>query len=101
MIRMLLASMLAALFAVSSAAADTQDVYTISDLEVDEVAPTLIQAREQCNRTASRQSSKFLGIESIAPPPHEMDEMIRWSTLSVERLITHPQLQRQPRPRSP
>lgn len=47
MIRMLLASMLAALFAIFSAAADTQDVYTIPDLEVDEVAPTLIQAREK------------------------------------------------------
>ena len=36
MIRMLLASTLAAMFAVFSAAADTQDVYTIPNLEVDE-----------------------------------------------------------------
>lgn len=53
MIRMLLASTLAAMFAVFCAAADTQDVYTIPDLEVDEVAPTLIQAREQA-MTAAR-----------------------------------------------
>ncbi|KCZ83635.1 hypothetical protein HAD_13574 [Hyphomonas adhaerens MHS-3] len=52
MIRMLLASMLAALFAISSAAADTQDVYTIPNLEVDETAPTLIQAREQAMASA-------------------------------------------------
>ncbi|WP_321489746.1 hypothetical protein [uncultured Hyphomonas sp.] len=52
MIRMLLASTLAAMFAVFCAAADTQDVYTIPDLEVDEVAPTLIQAREQAMAAA-------------------------------------------------
>ena len=60
MIRMLLAPMLAALFAVSSAAADTQDVYTISDLEVDEVAPTLIQAREQAMAAARLQGARRL-----------------------------------------
>jgi hypothetical protein len=49
---MLLASTLAAMFAVFCAAADTQDVYTIPDLEVDEVAPTLIQAREQAMAAA-------------------------------------------------
>ncbi|MEZ5985618.1 MAG: hypothetical protein R3B94_06670 [Hyphomonas sp.] len=52
MIRMFLASALAALFAVFGAAADTQDVYTIPNLEVDETAPTLIQAREQAMAAA-------------------------------------------------
>ncbi|MEZ6000737.1 hypothetical protein [Hyphomonas sp.] len=60
MIRMLLASTLAALFAVFCAAADTQDVYTIPDLEVDEVAPTLIQAREQAMAAARLEGARRL-----------------------------------------
>lgn len=60
MIRMLLASVFAALFAISIAAADTQDVYTIPDLEVDEVAPTLIQAREQAMASARLQGARQL-----------------------------------------
>jgi hypothetical protein len=60
MIRMLLASTLAAMFAVFSAVADTQDVYTIPNLEVDEVAPTLIQAREQAMAAARLDGARQL-----------------------------------------
>jgi hypothetical protein len=60
MIRMLLASTLAAMFAVFSAAADTQDVYTIPNLEVDEVSPTLIQAREQAMAAARLDGARQL-----------------------------------------
>jgi hypothetical protein len=60
MIRMLLASALAALFGVFCAAADTQDVYTIPALEVNETAPTLIQAREQAMLAARMAGARIL-----------------------------------------
>lgn len=60
MIRMLLASALAAFMAVFSAAADTQDVYTIPGLEVDETAASLIQAREQAMAAARLAGARVL-----------------------------------------
>jgi hypothetical protein len=72
MIRMLLASALAAFVAVSSAAADTQDVYTIPGLEVDETAPSLIQAREQAMMAARVAGARVL-IDKITLPEDRME----------------------------
>ena len=60
MIRMLLASVFAALVVSFSAAADTQDVYTIPNLEVDETAASLIQAREQAMAAARLAGARVL-----------------------------------------
>jgi len=60
MIRMLLASVFAALAIGFSAAADTQDVYTIPGLEVDETAASLIQAREQAMAAARVAGARIL-----------------------------------------
>ena len=64
MIRMLLVSALAALGAAFSAAADTQDVYTIPGLEVDETAASLIEAREQAMAAARLAGARIL-IEKL------------------------------------
>ena len=60
MIRMLLASVFAALVVAFSAAADTQDVYTIPNLNVDETADTLIHAREQAMAAARLAGARAL-----------------------------------------
>ncbi|MEZ5954548.1 MAG: hypothetical protein R3C13_09625 [Hyphomonas sp.] len=64
MIRMLLASCFAAMALVFAAAADTRDVYTIPDLEVDESAASLIEARERAMSAARTAGARIL-IEKI------------------------------------
>ena len=60
MIRMLLASALAAFVAAFGAAADTQDVYTVPGLEVDETAASLIEARERAMASARLAGARIL-----------------------------------------
>lgn len=67
MIRMLLASVLAAIAASFTAVADTQEVYTIPGLEVDETAATLIEARENAMAAARLAGARIL-IDKITLP---------------------------------
>lgn len=60
MIRILIASLFALVAFGFGASADTRDVYTVSDIEVDETAPTLIEAREQAMASARLQGAQVL-----------------------------------------
>ena len=67
MIRIFLASLFVAIASGFSAHADTRDVYTVSNIEVDEVADSLIQAREQAMGAARTKGARIL-IERITLP---------------------------------
>ncbi|MCA8898891.1 MAG: hypothetical protein KDA39_09200 [Hyphomonas sp.] len=60
MIRMLLASCIAVVSLAFSAAADTRDVYTIPNLNVDETAATVIEAREMAMADARLAGARLL-----------------------------------------
>lgn len=60
MIRIFLASAFAAFVVAFGAVADTQDVYTIPDLEVDQTAPTLIEARNKAMAAARLAGAQLL-----------------------------------------
>lgn len=60
MIRILIACFFAAVALGQGASADTRDVYTVSDIKVDETAETLIQARERAMASARLQGARTL-----------------------------------------
>lgn len=64
MIRKFFAALVGCLMLAQMAAADTRDVYTIRDIEVDEIAPTLIEARDAAMATARLAGAQRL-IEKI------------------------------------
>ncbi len=66
MIRIILASIFAVM-AAGLGAADTRDVYTVSDIEVDEVAASLIEAREKAMAAARTEGARIL-IDRITLP---------------------------------
>ena len=57
MIRILFASLFALVAMGASAFADTRDVYTVSNIEVDETAGSLIEARELAMASARLQGA--------------------------------------------
>lgn len=60
MIRILIASLFALVALGLGASADTRDVYTVSDIEVDESAGTLIEARERAMAAARIKGARVL-----------------------------------------
>lgn len=60
MIRFFLASVIALAGLGTTALADTRDVYTVSDIEVDETAGTVIEARQQAMDSARVEGARVL-----------------------------------------